>query len=383
LVVVSTDNMTEQCVLRGMSYKKFIDGIKADASKVGYSNSLKRYMNHLQLQEVDFLLHNSDAKFIESQIIDYIMSLRNIGVSYNTIKYLIAPVFTFYQLNDVVLNRKKVSRYLGEFKRMVRDEAYSSEMICTALQNVDHRMRCVILLLASTGCRIGALPSLTLSNLTMLPDYGMYKIVFYEGTSSEYYTFCTRECAKTGIDNYLLYRKRCGEKIAFNESMHRWEPSDAPLIRLQFDVNDLLQVKYPARTTLSTLRTALTNQLVRSGLRMIEHPTAPQSMKRIRKSISLTNGFRKHVISTFIEAGLNHEIRELISNHDTHLDQNYFRPSEDQVLREFLKAEPNLTIDPNNRLKEENQILKVDINKYENMFERIEVLEKQLQGKLK
>jgi integrase len=340
-------------------------------------------MNHLQLQEVDFLLHNSDAKFIESQIIDYIMSLRNIGVSYTTIKYLIAPVFTFYQLNDVVLNRKKVSRYLGEFKRMVRDEAYSNDMIYTALQNVDHRMRCVILLLASTGCRIGALPSLTLGNLTKLPDYGMYKIVFYEGTSSENYTFCTRECAKTGIDNYLNYRKRCGEKIAFDQSSNRWQPSDAPLIRLQFDVNDLLQVKYPAKTTLSTLRTALTNQLVRSGLRQIEHPTVPQSMKRIRKSISLSNGFRKHVISTFIEAGLNHEIRELISHHDTHLDQNYFRPSEDQVLREFLKAEPNLTIDPNNRLKEENQILKVDINKYENMFERIEVLEKQLQGKLK
>jgi hypothetical protein len=42
-----------------------------------------------------------------------------------------------------------------------------------------------------------------------------------------------------------------------------------------------------------------------------------------------------------------------------------------------------LTINEENRLKRENQILKVDIDKYENMFERIEVLEKQLQGKLK
>jgi hypothetical protein len=381
LVVVSTDNMTEQCILRGTSYTKFIDGIPADASKVGYSNSLKRYLNFLKLKEVDdLLIHEQSPRVIESQIIDYVRSLKNDNVAYNTIKFYIAPIFTYYQLNDIVLNRKKVSRYMGEFKRIVRDEAYSSEMIFTALQNVDHRMRCVILLLASTGCRIGALPSLTLGNLTKLPDYGMYKIVFYEGTSSEYYTFCTRECANTGINNYLNYRIRCGEKLSFNESTNRWEPSDAPLIRLQFDVNDLLQVRFPKKTTLSTLRTALTNQLVRSGIRMIEHPTAPQSNKRIRKSVSLSNGFRKHVISTFIEAGLNHEIRELIVDHATHLDANYFRPSEEQVLEEYLKAEPFLTIDDSLRLKQENQTLK--INK-DNLEARLDSLEEKYNRILK
>ena len=84
----------------------------------------------------------------------------------------------------------------------------------------------------------------------------------------------------------------------------------------------------------------LTSHLVKSGLRDIEHPTAPDSSKRVRKSISLSNGFRKHVISTFIEAGLNHEIRELIVDHATHLDANYFRPTEDQVCRNILKQNP-------------------------------------------
>jgi hypothetical protein len=102
-------------------------------------------------------------------------------------------------------------------------------------------MRMIILLLSSTGARYGSLPALTLGNLTMLPDYGLYKIVFYEGTNNEYYNFTTRECAQTGIDNYLNYRQRCGEKIAFNENTQRWEPSEAPLICKQFDVNDILQ----------------------------------------------------------------------------------------------------------------------------------------------
>jgi integrase len=187
-------------------------------------------MNHLKLKQVDdLILHASSPRLIEAQIIDYILALRNDGISYATILFLITPIFTFYQLNDIILNKKRVSRYLGEYKRVVRDQAYSIEQIQTALQNADSRMRMIILLLSSTGARIGSLSSLVFRNITKISDYGLYRITFYEDTKNEYYTFTTRECASTGIDNYLLYRQRCGEKIAFNQSTNRWEPEDTPL----------------------------------------------------------------------------------------------------------------------------------------------------------
>ena len=114
-------------------------------------------MNHLKLKRVDDLfLHASNPRLIESQIIDYIMTLRKDGVSYATIQFLITPIFTLYQLNDILLNKKKVSRYLGEYKRVVRDKAYSIEQIQTSLQNADSRMRMIILLLSRyrRTCRI-------------------------------------------------------------------------------------------------------------------------------------------------------------------------------------------------------------------------------------
>lgn len=52
-------------------------------------------------------------------------------------------------------------------------------------------------------------------------------------------------------------------------------------------------------------------------------------------------------------------------------------------MEEYLKAEPYLTIDPSMRLIQENQILKVNIDKYEGMFDRIEMLEKRMQEKLR
>jgi site-specific recombinase XerD len=330
--------------LEGTTYQSFINGIKSSATKEAYQTSIRRYLNHIKQKTLDdLLLHASNPRYIEPQIIDYIMSLRNNQVSYATIQFLVAPIFTFYQLNDVTLNRKKVSRYLGENKRVVKDGAYTTEQIQTALQTADTRMRMMLLILSSTGCRIGSLPGLVLGNLTKLPEHGLYRIVFYERTNNEYYSFCTRECASS-IDNFLLYRQRCGEKLSFNSSTNRWEPEDVLLIRLQFDVEDLLQVRNPRPMNVDALRAVLALHLVRSGIRDVEHPTEtatiPNSASRVRKSISLSNGFRKHVISTFIEAGLNHEIRELIVDHLTHLDQNYFRPSEDQVLQEYLKVIP-------------------------------------------
>ena len=150
------------------------------------------------------------------------------------------------------------------------------------------------------------------------------------------------------IDNYLLYRQRCGEKISFNETTQKWEPDNVPLLRLQFDSNDVLQARNPIPMVARSVREALETHLVRAGIREVEHLTAevPNSPKRVRKPVSLSNGFRKRAISIFIEADLNYAIRERLVDHSGGLDDHYYRPLPDQVLGEYLKAEPLLTIDP-------------------------------------
>ena len=95
-------------ILDGVTYNSFINAIKSPATRTGYINSLTRYMNHLKITKPDdLLLNQQNPRIIESQIIDYIMSLRNDNLAYATIKFLITPIFTYYQLNDVILNRKR------------------------------------------------------------------------------------------------------------------------------------------------------------------------------------------------------------------------------------------------------------------------------------
>ena len=361
-----------QILLQGKTFDNFINALKSSKTREGYITSLKRYLNHLKLTEVnDLLLHSTNPRYIESQIIDYIMTLRNDGLAYASVQFMVAPIMTFYSLNDIVLNRKKISRYFGEYKRAVKDRAYTVEEINKALQTADQRMKLIILLLTSTGQRIGSLSALTLGSLTKIEDHGIYKVTIYEGTNNEYYTFITREAAKA-YEDYIDYRQRCGERISFNEETKRWEPEQTPLIRKQFDVNDVLQARHPQSMDTNSIRKILVSHLVKCGIRTVEHPTAPKSTKRVRKAVALGMGFRKFTISSFIRAGLKHEIRELLVDHSTQLDQNYFRPSEQEVLEQYMLAEPYLTMDPSVRLAQENQILTMDRNKLESRLERLE-----------
>lgn len=108
------------------------------------------------------------------------------------------------------------------------DRAYTHEEIQKMLLKCDERARVIILLMTSTGMRIGAVYALQIGNLVRIPEYDLYKIIIYANfPRSRYYTSCTPECA-AAIDSYLEYRKRFGDPLE----------KTAPLLREQFEIND-------------------------------------------------------------------------------------------------------------------------------------------------
>jgi hypothetical protein len=118
---------------------------------------------------------------------------------------------------------------------------------------------------------------------------------------------------------------------------------------------------------------------VRCGIRTVEHPTAPSSSRKVRKSVALGNGFRKFTISAFSRAKINHDIRQMLVDHKGgYLDENYLRLTEEEILEEYMKAEPFLTVDPNVRLANENKTLKLDRTNLETRLDKLEELYKKL-----
>jgi integrase len=242
-----------------------------------YIFSLDKYMLHHGIKTIDDLLENRhNPSKIEEQIIDWIVFLRTGGggdpatnnnnfiASLRTRQLYLAAILAFYEINDVVLRKKKIAKFLGSeeegtIKKHKKDRAYTTEEIRKLLDHADIRSKVIVLLLATTGMRLGALSELKLKHLKKIPEYNIYQVTVYENTKDEHYTFCTSECAKA-IDDYLQYRRKCGERIDVEEG-------NARVIRERFDRIDIEITKKPAESiTTGGIGEILDVLLARAGL---------------------------------------------------------------------------------------------------------------------
>lgn len=254
-------------------YFNFINSIKSEVTKKIYENDVKYYLKFCNLTKLSDLLTITD---LQKQIIKYIMSLRKRGLASNSISTMLNGIFHFYEMNDVPLNKKKINMFNGEFTRKIVHRSYTHEEIGKILDVSDLRMKVIVLLMASSGMRIGAIPLLKLRNLEKIDS--LYKIIVYVGSNSEYYTFCTPECTSF-IDAYLQYRVQNGEKL------HK----DSFLIRDQFDITDIEQICNKSKgIALNTIKVIVHTILIKSGVRTVDH-----SIKYNRKEVPKSHGFSK------------------------------------------------------------------------------------------
>jgi len=169
-------------------------------------------MEHLQIADVEDLL-KQDPKVIEQQIIDFMISLQSQGLSRATKSLRMAAIVSLCSINDVMLNRKRLGKFLGPQQKQVRDRPYTLEEISRMINVSDERMKVIVLLLASTGMRIGGLAGLKISSLQKIDEYKLYRVTVYENSSEEYTCFTTPEAA-VAVDFYLYdIRERAGEKL--------------------------------------------------------------------------------------------------------------------------------------------------------------------------
>jgi integrase len=322
------------------TYQELAASIKSEATAYQYKGALRRYLSYRHQDNLEELLITPNTKIIESDIIAYLVFMRSQKTSWNHRSGQISALKHFFKMNDIQLNWYKISKYLGEHTRVVKDRAYTTEEIQQILTKADERMRCVVLLLASTGMRIGAVPSLKITDLKKIEDYNLYQIIAYSNSEEEYYCFCTPEAAAS-IDSYLLYRERYGEKLTPN----------SPLIREMFNTQDPLKGRYPRHISLYAISENIQNLLLRAGINTEVKQTESSQRGRERKEIARCHGFRKFATTNMIRSKVNPEAREMMLGHSIGLSDSYYRPDANEILQEYIKAVDLLTINEENRLQ--------------------------------
>jgi site-specific recombinase XerD len=289
-------------------YQRSLDSMRTSiATQQKYKTELQYYLRDIGKKTVNSLISEdladspSKIRQIEDRLIEYIGSLQDKGYSTATIQVRLAAVFHFYTINRINLNKKYVSKFCGKRKKVISDTAYTHSQIESMLStSSDLRQRVIVLLLASTGVRVGAIHSLVLSNLKHV-DVGaqyLYKIIVYELEEEEYYTFCSFECAMI-IDQYLEYRKRFGEVL---------KPS-SPLIREEFDHNDLFKSKMPRKLSNQYIMILVDRILVTAGIKIVKRKI--EGAKSELHPVKRCHGFRKFYVTNMKKA--NADFSERIS----------------------------------------------------------------------
>ncbi len=307
------------------------------------------------------------AKEIQDTLVKYVIYMRNEKLSNSSIKGRMAPIISFLELNDILVNKKKIKRFYGEEKKTVRDEAYTTKDIQTMLSQAKLRVKVMILVYSSTGIRRNALLDLQLKHLTKILEYGIYKVVVYENSKEEYITFTTKETADM-IDLYLKHREQSGEILS----------KQSYLVRNDFDYfrKDLSAKSEPVTSV--NLNTLFRGLLIKTGLR------ADNQAIYYRHEVPIFHGMRKRFSSVLVESGCNTECRWLLEGHKLKgNDASYVRISEKQLLEQYLLAVNNLTISDEERLKIKVEKLQIEQNQFQRMRLDFEAFKAELTEKMK
>lgn len=308
-------------------YFNFIKSLNAEHTKDLYAYCLKQFLNYYKLKDLHSFLINPEK---EKLIIQYLVD-KKISRQYKNV--ILATITHACNMNDVVLNWKKIKKFISYTKTgneiAGKDRGYTHEEIQTILGFSDQRLKTAYLILASTGMRIGALISLKVGDLERIQD--LYKVTVYSGDKEQYTTFTTPEAAKE-IDAYLEYRKRRGERIT----------QDSHVIVKKFSHGGKSEPfkGYGLRSILQD------NILYNTGLRHI-------GSKSKRKQIPVLHGFRKFFTKQLhdSEPKVDKAIIEFLLGHKIGLTSAYYKPTEQEMLNEYMKAIPLLTISNEERLR--------------------------------
>lgn len=134
------------------AYFNFINSLKSKFTKETYRNNLLKFMNHYQLKDMSSLL-SLPVEDLRDKIVKYFLEKRE--ASKSSQKVMTASLKHFCEMNDIILNWKKITKFIFSDVPKSEDRAYAHEEIRQILEHCDHRLTATFLVLASSGIRPG------------------------------------------------------------------------------------------------------------------------------------------------------------------------------------------------------------------------------------
>jgi hypothetical protein len=356
------------------AYNAFVFAIRSPVTREKYLGRLAYFLSYVGITEgnienrCNILGQRSkeDPVWLTNNILKYLQIHRQRveqrEISASTLSNYIKPIKLFCEQLEISLPWKRITRGIPRGRRYANDRVPTIEEIRRIVEYPDRRIKPIVYTMASSGIRLGAWNYLKWGHIILLEKDDKVvaaKIRVYADEEDEYYTFTTLE-AYNELLAWMNYRRDCGE-IINNES---W------LMRNVWDVTT------PKGTGIVTIP----KQLKSDGIkRLMERALWAQGLRKHlsknkrRHEFQANHSYRKWFKTRCELGGLRSIVVEILLSHSTGISDSYFRPTESELLEEYLKAADFLTINKENRLRK----------KIDDLSEKNKVNQYVIDGKLK
>jgi hypothetical protein len=259
-----------------------------------------------------------------------------------TLGNLVRAIKLFCEMSDIQIPWKKITRGLPRIREAANDRAPTVEETKKLIDYPDRRIKSIILVMASSGSRIGAWDYLKWKHIIPIKnEKGQIiaaKIIVYAGEVEEYYSFITPE-AYDCLREWMDFRTSYGEKITQDSWLMRdlWQITNSDKGKKKG------LAEYPKKLKSSGIKSIIERALWEQGLR---EPLPPGQRRHEWKG---AHGFRKFY-KTRAEQLMKPINVEITMGHNIGLSSCYYKPTEKEVLEDYLKAVEFLTISNSNIL---------------------------------
>jgi hypothetical protein len=229
---------------------------------------------------------------------------------------------------------------MARVRKAANDRAPTLAEIQRFIEYPDRRIKPIVYTMVSSGIRIGAWEYLQWKHVSPLTNAKgeiiAAKLLIYAGDAEQYYGFITPE-SYNSLKDWMDFRASYGENISGESWVMRdiWQTTN-----ITYGAN-LGLATCPIRLKSSGIKRLLERALWEQGLRQ------PLSKGVRRHEWKAAHGFRKYYKS-HAEQVMKPINVEITMGHDIGLSESYYKPTEKEVLEDYLKAASLLTINADN-----------------------------------
>ena len=390
-----TDNGNEQAKIS--PYQMFLMYIRSPKTVKEYSDKFDKFFNFLinTLGETEFKTNDTETKYyifytkaknnmnwLNSVLHKYIQfqknRIREKSLSGATFANYFKAIKKFCYANELEVKWDRMLIGAPRKNRAAKDRPPTIEEIKKIIKYGDRRIKFIVLIMSSSGMRIEGFEYLRWGNIMPIERDGKVvaaKIKIYEGDPEEYDSFITPETF-FAIQDWMNYRKKYGENINENSYIVRdlWDSTSREGRAKGFAT---CPKKLEYRAIKSILNRALWSQGLRTKLPPGKH----------RHPFQEAHGFRKFFFSQCQLAGMSILDCNKLTNHSNGINDSYYKPTDEDLLKSYLRVIGHLIIDETYKLETQLTVLEEQNKENENLIkikllekeERINIIEQQMQ----